>query len=211
MEVARVVLDYLQALVWPSVVLVVLLVLRIPVTRMIERIRHADLPGGVSVDLHEDIQEARQITERIRREPLRVDAKGRPSIPLTQANARLIELGLKPSPSGLDLSYYRTLAAQDPTLSLAGLRIEIDILARNLASGFRVPTKQGDSGFRLINKLHTEGAITADQFNLTKKVLEVCNAAIHGRTISKPEADSIIDAAEVLARQYIDWLSWGFD
>jgi len=58
----------------------------------------------------------------------------------------MIHLGLRPSPSGLDMSYYRSLADQDPNVTLAGLRIEIDILARNLAKGFNVSVNDRESG-----------------------------------------------------------------
>ena len=134
----------------------------------------------------------------------------RPSIPMTEANARLIKLGLRPSPSGLDMSYYRSLAAQDPALALAGLRIEIDILAKNLAQGFHIDIEPSDSGARLLRKLRDQGAITTQQSELTSKVLHLCNAAIHGEPVSREQADEIIDLANVLREHYLNWLSWGF-
>ena len=123
---------------------------------------------------------------------------------------RLIKLGLRPSPSGLDLAYYRRLAEQDPNVALAGLRIEIDVQARNLAKGFKVSIDEHDSGSRLFRKVHEGGAITGDQMRLAMKVLRVCNAAVHGITISHHEALDVIASAEVLADEYLAWLSWGF-
>jgi len=50
------------------------------------------------------------------------------------------------------------IADQDPSVALAGLRIEIDVLARTLAKGFRVPIDDRDSGGRLIRRLYDAGA-----------------------------------------------------
>jgi len=113
----------------------------------LERIRHADLPGGVGIDLDQEIKEAKVLSAKVQEQPVPAEQqRGRPAIPLTEANARMIHLGLRPSPSGLDMSYYRSLADQDPNVTLAGLRIEIDILARNLAKGFNVSVNDRESG-----------------------------------------------------------------
>lgn len=39
----------------------------------------------------------------------------------------------------------------------------------------------------------------------------VCNATVHGQPVSLEQAKSVIQSAEVLADQYLSWLSWGFD
>ena len=46
---------------------------------------------------------------------------------------------------------------------------------------------------------------------LATKVLQVCNTAVHGTLISYGEAMAVLDSAEVLANQYLAWLSWGFE
>ena len=210
MELAKVILEYIQVLIWPLTVLVLLFVFRIPFKELLRRVSHADLPGGLSLDLQENIHEASKMSQEVTKERLQHEEYKKPSIPLTEANARIIQLGLMPSPSGLDMNYYRGLVTQDPTLALAGLRIEIDILAKNLAKGFNVPTRKNDSGFTLLRKLTASEAITQNQFQLTQSVLQVCNLAIHGQLVSKEQADSIIEIADILAKQYISWLSWGF-
>lgn len=96
-------------------------------------------------------------------------------------------------------------------MALAGLRIEIDVLARNLARSFKAPVSDRESGARLIRRLYDAGAVTSEQMQLTMKVLRVCNAAVHGTTVSREDADDVIASAEVLADQYLAWLSWGFD
>jgi hypothetical protein len=132
-------------------------------------------------------------------------------IPLTEANARMISLGLQPSPSGLDMEYYRVLASQDPNIALAGLRIEVDILARNLAKGFKVAVSQRESGVRLLRRLLEADAIDVTQFELVGRIMKLCNAAAHGNPVSREQAEAVIDSAGVLSRQYLEWLSWGFD
>ena len=212
MEIAKLILEYIRALIWPATVIAICVLFRRQVIALLNRIRHAELPGGVAVDLDKEIDEVKSLSAKVQEQPAPSDRpRGRPTIPLTEANARMIQLGLRPSPSGLDMSYYRNLAEQDPNVALAGLRIEIDILARNLAHGFRVSMTDRDSGGRLIRRLYDAEAITSEQMQLTMKVFHVCNAAVHGTTVSREEADDVIGSAEVLADQYLAWLSWGFD
>jgi len=210
-EAAKLVLDYLGVLIWPAVVFSISLVFRKQLIALLDRIRHAELPGGLAVDLSQDIKEVKELSTKLQETPAPPNRKQGPAIPLTEANARMIQLGLRPSPSGLDMSYYRNLAERDPNLALAGLRIEIDVLARNLAKGFDVGIDTRDSGGRLLRKLHDEGAITTVQMQLAMKVLSVCSAAVHGSSVSQQDALEVIDSARVLADEYLSWLSWGFD
>jgi hypothetical protein len=46
---------------------------------------------------------------------------------------------------------------------------------------------------------------------LARRVLPFCNQAIHGGEVSREQALDVIGAAGVLARDYLAWLSWGFD
>ncbi len=215
MEIAKLVLEYMRVLVWPLVVITGILLFRSQLSAILWRLRKADLPMGVSLDFQQEIQEAKNLSQEVAQqvEPsnLPEEKKLRPSIPMTEANARMIALGLQPSPSGLDMTYYRNLATQDPNIALAGLRIELDVLAKNLARGFKIETTHRDSGTRLLQKLRDFGAITMEQFQLAQKVFRLCNAAIHGQTVSREQADDVIDIANVLRDQYLRWLSWGFD
>lgn len=209
MEIARLVLEYLRVLSWPLAALTIALVFRFEVTALLKRLRHATLPGGTSLDFQERVEEARQLSAKIKSSPEVAKHHG-PSIPLTEANARMMQLGLRPSPSGLDMNYYRDLAKQDPALALAGLRIELDILARNLADGFKVPHGKFDSGIRLLRLLNESSAITNDQFELGRKVFQLCNSAVHGEMVHQDAALSVIEIADALTSQYLAWLSWGF-
>jgi hypothetical protein len=55
-----------------------------------------------------------------------------------------------------------------------------------------------------------KGAISGPRFQPLNKVMELCNAAIHGEPVTKEEADSILDTMKFLADDSIAWLSWGF-
>jgi hypothetical protein len=210
-EVAKLILEYLKVLVWPLITLSIAATYRTELVAILGRLKKAGLPGGVSLDFAEEAKEIRYLSDQVLALPSKPEAKGHPTIPLNDANARMISLGLQPSPSGLDMEYYRTLAAQDPNIALAGLRIEIDILARNLAKGFKVAVSPRESGLRLLRHLLEADAIDKTQFDLVEKVARVCNAAAHGNPVSREQADSVITSAAVLSKQYLEWLSWGFE
>ena len=209
MEIAKLILEYLRTIVWPTTVLVLSLLFRREITRVFARLSKAVLPGGFSFDLREEVQEVKQLSEKVQSAPPSEKQRATPSIPLTAANARMMKLGLAPTLSGLDISYYRARVETDPVLALAGLRIDLETLARNLAVGFKLqPT---GSLYDLLARLKEAGAITPDQMQLGLKISKVCNQAMHGGLVSREEAEDVIDAAEVLFRQYLAWLSWGFD
>ncbi len=103
MEISRLILEYLRAVVWPAVVVALGLVFKAELRALIARMRHADLPGGFALDFPHEIAEAKKLSVKVEAAPAQGDRKRPPSIPLTEANARIIKLGLRPSPSGLDM------------------------------------------------------------------------------------------------------------
>jgi len=108
------------------------------------------------------------------------------------------------------MAYYREIAQSDPTLALAGLRIELEVMANNIAVGFKLAPRKNEPLSSLLSRLKDQSAITSDQLQLTRKILNLSNQAVHGRSVTKEEAEEVIDAARVLAEQYLSWLSWGF-
>lgn len=211
MDIAKLVLEYVKALIWPITVLTLSLLFRTEVKRLFSRLRKAVLPGGVSLDLQEEVQEVKQLSEKIQSTPPPEKTRSTPGVPLTEANARMMKLGLSPMLSGLDIDYYRGKVATDPVLALAGLRIDLETMMRNVAVGFKIKLAPSGPMPRLLARLHDAGAITSDQMQLAQKIFNVCNQAMHGRFVSREEAEEVIKAAEVLFKQYLAWLSWGFD
>jgi len=211
MDIAKLVLEYVKAIAWPATVFGLSLLFRGEIKRVLARLRKAVLPGGVSVDLQEEVQQVKELSEKVQSTPAPERTRTTPGIPLTEANARMIKLGLAPTLSGLDIAYYRTRVETDPVLALAGLRIDLETLVRNLAAGFKLPLQRSGPILRLLARLKEAGAITSDQMELAQRIFNVCNQAIHGRFVSREEAEEVIKAAEVLFEQYLAWLSWGFD
>ncbi len=211
MDIAKLVLEYIKALAWPITALILAAIFHAPLKEILARLRKAVLPGGVSIELQDEIQKAKELSRQVEAAPTPSDRPRTPMIPLTEANARLLSLGLQPVSSGLDMSYYREIAQTDPTLALAGLRIEIEILVKNIAAGFKVEHKKVEPVSSLLRRLLDHGAITHEQAELARKILSICNKAIHGQTVSQEEAQEVIDAAAVIARDFLAWLSWGFD
>jgi hypothetical protein len=210
MEVAKLILEYVKTLIWPTSTLLLAWIFKPEIREVLARIRKAALPGGVSLDFENQILETKELATRVETAQPPPNRPQSAALPLTEANSRMIALGLTPTPSGLDMNYYKAIALRDPTLALAGLRIEIEILTRNLAKGFKLDQPGYESPTQLLRRLRVAAAITGDQFALGRKILSLANQAVHGRTVSQREAEEIIDAAEALVRDYLAWLSWGF-
>ncbi len=206
------ILEYIQALIWPFTVLILFVLFRTHIGVVFSRIKKADLPGGISIETFPNhIKEAKDLLVEVKEEKnTSIEKKERPSIPLTEANARMLNLGLNPSPTGLELSHYRILSEQDPNLALAGLRIEVETMLKNLAKGFKVPIAERDSAGIIARKLREKGAITTRQAELIQAVVQLCNAAVHGIKVTSSQAEEILDIAEILRDNYVSWLSWGF-
>ena len=176
------------------------------------RLQGADLPGGVSLDFGQGVRDVEELSEAVAKaSPVSRGERSTPILPLTEANSRMISLGLQPSPSGLDMRRYEDLSDQDPNVALAALRMEIDIIARNMVKGFKIETRGNETASSLLRLLVSHQAITPGQYELAQQILKLCNAAVHGRAVSRGQAESIIDSARVLSNDYLAWLSWGFD
>jgi hypothetical protein len=210
MEVAKLILEYVKALIWPTAAFILALMFKPEIRAVLARIRKAALPGGVSVDFENQILETKELATRVETAQPPPNRPQPAALPLTEANSRMIALGLTPTPSGLDMNYYKAIALRDPTLALAGLRIELEILIRNLAKGFKIDFSASESPTQLLRRLRTAAAITTDQFALGRKILSLANQAVHGSTVSQRESEEIIDAAKALVDDYLAWLSWGF-
>lgn len=217
MVVARLVLDYLETLAWPLLALLVIILFRKElraILGLLGRLSRAGLPGGVSLDFKNDLLQAQQlgvIAEQAP-SPSAIPDRNSPMVPLNRVNARHFQLGLRPTQSGLDLDYYVSIARQDPNLSLAALRMELEVMVSNLAKGFDIQVDPRDGVGRILRKLLNEGAVTKEQVDLGMVVLRLCNAAVHGEPISSADAIKVIQLVQsTLAEDYIRWLSWGFD
>jgi len=217
MEVATLVLEYIKVLIWPFTVIVILITFRKEVSKLFDRAKKLDLPGGISLEVFEEkIQEAKQIAKEVAvevRSELEVQKKLKePKSIITEAemNKKMIELGLKPSPSGLKISYYQEIASKDPRLALAGLRIDLELMLKNLLIGFKINLESRASIRQISNALLENGAISQKQYALINKLLQIANAAVHGIEVTEEQANEVFDIMRILVEDYKAWLTWGF-
>ncbi len=212
MEIFKLILDYIEVLIWPAIVFYCLNLFKDQIGGFFARIEKADLPGGISLKaFQEQIELGKELSVEVREEKsTKQDKPGFSAIPINEANARMLNSGLSPSPSGLELSEYRILAQQDPNLALAGIRMEVEIMLKNLAKGFEIPLKDVFSAGIIVKKLQEKGAITQSQTQLISTVIKLCNLAVHGHKVTLSEAEDILEITEILRDDYISWLSWGF-
>ena len=207
MEIARLVLEYLEALVWPGAIVLGVWIFRRPLADVLLRMNQAKLPGGVSFNFDTEIRNTKQLSQEVRSAILTSRAVPEETISPSQANSVALSLGLQPSPSGLDLSMYFDLAREDPSFALGGLRMEIEIFVHNLVKKRDIQIGENDSTGLVLRKLLKSGDISFAQYNLAQQVLQLCNQAIHGWRPTQEEAEIIIDAAQSLVDQYLIWLS----
>lgn len=212
LNLAELILEYCKIFVWPITLVVLVLMFKKRISNFLSRVKKADLPGGVSLEtFSEELDQAKSLSHQVAEAPQTRKAENKgPVIPLTEANARMMRLGLIPSPSGLEFSRYRELAQSDPNLALAGLRIELENMLKNLGKGFGVNLSSRYSVSIMLDKLLEHGAVTSNQAQLARSVIRLANAAVHGVPISQQQAEELLDVATVLRDQYVKWLSWGF-
>jgi hypothetical protein len=205
----EVALNLIQIIVWPFVIIIVLFSLRKPIISFISHINEAELPGGIILkSIPKEIEKAENIKERVSEE----SNKSKPDLVKSKidANEEMKKHGLELSPSNLKIEYYYDLVEKNPNLALVGLRIDLEIMIRNLAKGFHLYQISNQPTQPLIEKLLNRGAITTNQFKLMKIILNICNAAAHGQEITKAQAIEVLEIAPVLISDYISWLKWGF-
>jgi hypothetical protein len=210
MEIAKLVLEYLKVLTWPAIVLTCLIMFRKQLFNIFTRLQKANLPGGVSLDFGKEAEEAKKLSQKVEALPPPEKAKKSTTIPMNEVNQRLISLGLQPSTSGLDMSYYREIAERDPNLALAGLRIELEVVTRNLAKGFGLPLSNRESPMQILTLLRNQGKLTIEQYDLAMQIWKLSSQAVHGANVTTQDAKLVLDAAAVLVEQFVYWLSWGF-
>jgi len=213
MGIATLILGYVQALVWPIVVLTSMLLFRTQLRTILWRLQRADLPGGVSLNIQQEVEAAsalaRRAAQQVGRVPLAVS--GRTTHARLDVNERALALGLQPSPSALNFATYRALAAHDPNLALAGLRIELEILLSNMARRFTPGVPAAAPAAHVLQDLRDSGVLSADQARLIQHIMRLCTAAIHGAVVIREQAETILDAATVIRDAYLRWLVWEAD
>lgn len=93
----------------------------------------------------------------------------------------------------------RHLLDIDPNLSLAALRIEIErIFSNNITTLISETALKQKSLSQYIDWYLDEGLIDIFQVRALRTILDMCNKAVHGATVTKDEAEKIIELTERL-------------
>jgi len=103
-----------------------------------------------------------------------------------------LQLGLKPTSRGLEHVLLSKNRSERPD----------EVPANNLAAGFKLETRKAEPVRSLLRRLREKGAITAEQVDLAPCVLNICNRAIHGQSVTREEALDVIEAASVVAPDF---------
>jgi hypothetical protein len=169
--------------------------------------------GFSSETIEQDITRAKKLSKEVekeRRPEIQRIIDEAPLFFASEANKRMIQVGLIPSPSGLNIEYYRKITDTDPGLALIDLRSDLEITLKNLAQGFKVSIADKDSTELINSKLLSSRAITAHQYELINILFRICDSAAHGIKTTKEQAREVLNIGERLAKDYIAWLQWGF-
>jgi hypothetical protein len=94
------------------------------------------------------------------------------------------------------LASVKKLIDSDPVLALAALRIEIEKSLKNIAKKIDLPYKDRYSINSIIVKFEKKEIFSKKQIIVLRKIIQMCNKAIHGIEVSKDEALEIISLAE---------------
>jgi hypothetical protein len=213
MELAELILKYIEVFIWPGIAIYIIVRFRNEIAKLFERAKKVELPGGFSIEAFEDkLEEAKKLEQGIKadRKPEVLQIISQRNLQNSEANKRMIELGLRPSPSGLDLSYYKEVANSDMRLAMAGLRMDLELMLRNLADGFKIKSQKNESINKLINLLLNENAILSDQAEFMRIIFQLTNYAVHGGEVTSEQFDEVLELGETLVEDYIAWLDWGF-
>ena len=190
--------QFVEAIIWPTVVLIITLLFHKELRKIVSAIRRLRLPGGTEVDIGELVEDVEESAKRatdltssqIEPEPLAMAAQGRPwAVP------------------ALDLDHYRSIALVDPNLALAGLRMGMERALTTMAERAGVPQQPRTvTTARVAKVLADRGVLPQEVRTLARELAELANVAIHGGSITAADALRAIDAAEPLRRFYVAWM-----
>jgi hypothetical protein len=196
MEIARIVLDYVKVLAWPSVVAMGLLLFRRELQNLVATLQHLKLPGGAEMDWQRQIQATEQAAEKVEAEQPR-------PLPRRGIVQRIYDRRLMRSSSDYDFSYYEKIAETDPNLALAGVRMELEPMLRNLATVYQVDYDERAAPMQVARLLREQGVLRKEEDELLRQIISVASRAVHGQDVSREDALRTIKAAEIFRDAYL--------
>jgi hypothetical protein len=110
-------------------------------------------------------------------------------------------------PSDLSVTYFESLADDEPSLAIAALRMEIETLAKNLIIACKLPIQTDRSASALIRELTASNVLKNYQSELAMQIIQLSNMVIHGKKISRDSVSKVLKAVAILYLDYQVWLS----
>ena len=167
-----------------SITILILFILSIPFVA--QYLRKAKLPGA-EFEFKEEIHETQKLVELSIERAKKAESAG---------EAKFLSF------ETFKLSSVRELLDADPVLALAALRIEIERKLRSVADFLDVPTRDKLSIPKIIDALRQKELLSFEQISALRKIVNMCNKAIHGFAVSREEAKEIIDLSEELNKTF---------
>lgn len=163
---------------------VILFILFIPFVA--QYLRKAKFPGA-EFEFKDEIQETKKLVQT--------------SVKQAQKSARTGKKIILPFET-FKLSAAKDIFDTDHVLALAALRIEIENKLGILVKSLNFNISDRSSISRLIEIIGQKAIFSSEQVGALRKIINMCNKAIHGSDISKTEAKLIIDLAEKLNKTF---------
>lgn len=135
------------------------------------------LPGGAKIDLRDS--------------SLKVAIDSRRSLEVTQPTIRTAGTNLE--------NTWQRLLSSDRNLALAGLRIEIERLLREMGKRTGLSDDRIAMG-SLVARLAESGTLSDSEQRLIQSVLSVCNRAVHGANVTPEAAALTADLGDTVVR-----------
>jgi polyhydroxyalkanoate synthesis regulator phasin len=109
---------------------------------------------------------------------------------------------MKPLPfETFNVSTAKEVVDTDHILALASLRIEIEKKSRLAAKFFKLGGAKNRLS-EIIDALLSKGILSSEQVSALRKIIDMCNKAVHGVDVSKREAKDIINLMEELNQSF---------
>ncbi len=209
MEIAELILEYIKVLIWPFVALIAMFKFKPEFAELFSSIKKLKLPGGTEIDWAKTVEEAEQAAEAIKNPTREL------SIETAEEKAFIeqsIRHSLDLSPSYYNFDSYLDMAEKDHNLALAGVRIEIEKILRNMAQLFSLELPNTKSSINvLMNELRKAYVLEDPQYKLLQSITKLANEAIHGNNVRKEYAVRAIESAKIFLEYYIPLMTGGMD
>lgn len=109
---------------------------------------------------------------------------------------------MKPLPfETFNMSTAKEIVDSDPILALASLRIEIEKKLRLAAKFFNLGSTKSNLS-AIIDALMSNEILSSEKVSALRKIIEMCNKAVHGYDITKREAKDIVNLMEELNQSF---------